>query len=356
MKSLVFSSYTNAYTIYKGTQSLGFNTATADSLATFPIPTKAGATKADWLFFTEEASLRRALLGELEGNFLPSQFPLHLLDNKWEFVNWLKEQRLVKVPKQWSLAEREQVAYPCLLKAKHSWVGLINLPRGWLCRSAKEIEDRLIYIKSQGFDSKHFFLQEWFGSTQCRVISVCGFHDSKKNYRNLVAVVERIFASEKVLSGSAAVETIDDEWLLTLNATAILNRLDFIGPYEMEFLVHGDNVLFLELNPRFWMQHAIFLKNGNGLIKRYLKLDREQDHLLNKINDVIWIDTVQLVFSIARFRIKFLMFAIKKLCKKNKQVIMWPGLPLSFYIFFRRIFLKYLRIILNKKNLNHTNF
>ena len=349
MKSLVFSSYTNAYTIYKGTESLGVDTATAGSLAIFPIPTKAGATKADWLFFTEETSLRLALLGELEGNFLPSQFPLHLLDDKWEFVNWLKEQRLAKGLKQWSLAEWEQVSYPCLLKAKHSWVGLIKLPRGWLCRSAKEIEDRLIYLKSQGLDSKHFFLQEWFSSTQCRVISVCGFHDSQKSHRNLVAVVERIFANAKVLSGSAAVETIDDEWLLTQNTEAILNRLDFIGPYEMEFLVQCDNVLFLEFNPRFWMQHAIFLKNGNGLIKRYLKLDNEQDHLHNKINNVIWIDTMHLVFSIVRFRIKFLLFIIKKFFKKKKQVIMWPGLLLSFYIFFRLIFLKYFSTFLIKK-------
>ena len=157
-------------------------------------------------------------------------------------------------------------------------------------------------LKREGLNPAYFFLQEWLGDLHCRVISVCGFHDSKNSRRNLVAVVERIASHTEGLSCSAAVQTIEDQWQLVDKTTAILNSLDFTGPYELEYLIVGERELVLELNPRFWMQHAIFLNNGNGLIKRYLNLDTERDREIHKINNVIWIDGLHLVLSIMRFQ------------------------------------------------------
>lgn len=330
MRSLVFSSFINAYAIYKGAEYLGACVSTTDDYASFPIPTQPGATKADWLFFTEEASLRRALNGELKGKYLPRQFPLNLLDDKWALVQWLDGvEGLTKGLQQWSLAELEQVTYPCLLKAKHSWAEGIKLPRGWICRSAEELEVHLADFKNQDFNREHFFLQEWLGDLQCRVISVCGFHDSRNSYRNLVAVVERIAAHTKGLSCSAAVQTIEDDWQLISKTSKILDALTFTGPYEMEYLVSDGRSLVLELNPRFWMQHAIFLKNGNGLIKRYLDLDNDHDHKQKLINNVIWIDGVHIIISVLLFKINFLLFVLAQFLKKNVQVIVWPSLPVA---------------------------
>lgn len=341
-KSLIFSSYTNAYAIYKGVQSLGVDAATTDSDATFPMPSQMAATKADWLFFTEEASLRRALTGELTGNYLPRQFPLHLLDDKWALVQWLDGMDgLAKGLRQWSLAERNQVTYPCLLKAKHSWAESVKLPRGWVCHSAQELEHRLISLKTEGLNPAHFFLQEWLGDFQCRVISVCGFHDSKNSSRNLVAVVERVAAHTDGLSCSAAVQTIDDQWQLISKTAAILNALDFTGPYEMECLVVGQRALVLELNPRFWMQHAIFLKVGNGLIKRYLGIDTEDDKKNADIKNVVWIDGLHFIMSIFRFRIDFLSFVMKKLIKKDQKIILWPSLLVAIRVTGRMVLKKY---------------
>ncbi len=85
MNALIFSSYTNAYAVYLGLKKLQFNVATTEDHPVFPIPSKVSSS-ADWLFFTEEASLRHALEGKLEGNYLPKKFPLDILDNKWAFV------------------------------------------------------------------------------------------------------------------------------------------------------------------------------------------------------------------------------------------------------------------------------
>ena len=342
MKALIFSSYTNAYAIYEGAKQLGVFAATTDSDPAFPIPLMTAAHRTDWLFFTEEASLRRALNGELEGNYLPSQFPLHLLDDKWAFVEWMNGvEGLAKGLRQWSLAERNQVTYPCLLKAKHSWAESVKLPRGWVCHSAQELEHRLISLKTEGLNPAHFFLQEWLGDFQCRVISVCGFHDSKNSSRNLVAVVERVAAHTDGLSCSAAVQTIDDQWQLISKTTAILNALDFTGPYEMEYLVVGQRALVLELNPRFWMQHAIFLKTGNGLIKRYLGIDNEDDKKNADIKNVVWIDGLHFIISICRFRIDFLLFVMKKLLEKDQKIILWPSLLVAIRVTGRMVLKKY---------------
>ena len=344
MKSLVFSSHLNAYTILEGVKSLDVTLFTSHKNPHFPIRKHIKGTKVDLLFFTEEASLRCALLGKLKGNFLPNQFPLYLLDNKWEFANWLKDERLAEVPKQWSLSDYNKVSYPCLLKAKHSWNGMTKLPRGWLCNSLEEIEERIDYLKSLKLNSNFFFLQEWIDGSLSNIISVCGFHDSKKNYRNLTTVVKKIKFNSDFLRGSAkAVETINDDWQLTEKTTSILNKLDFTGPFEMEFIVSKNKNFFLELNPRFWMQHAIFLKNGNGLIKRYLNLDNKQDHLNSKIDNIIWIDPMELISSIIKLKVNYLLFVIKTLFISQKQLIMFPSFPFALLISLK-IFLSKLKI------------
>ena len=147
--------------------------------------------------------------------------------------------------------------------------------------------------------------------------------------------MERIASHTKGLSCSAAVQTIVDEWLLIDSTTNILNKLDFIGPYEMEYLIVNGRALVLELNPRFWMQHAIFLKTGNGLIKRYLGQDTHKDHLISKINNVIWIDGLHLIFSIFQLRINFIAFIFRKLLKCNQEIIIWPNISMAFRIILR---------------------
>jgi hypothetical protein len=338
---LISSSYTNAYALYVGTKILGLNTTTIDSQPIFPIPQSNAATSSEWLFFTEEASLRLALLGRLHGNYLPIKFPLHLLDDKWAFAEWLdSEDGLVKGLQQWSLAERDKVNFPVLLKARHSWIERVKLPRGWICGCSKELETNLSVLIKEGNDPKHFFLQEWLGNKQCRVVSVCGFHDSQNTRRNLVAIVERTASHTKGLSCSAAVQSIDDEWLLIDSTAKILNKLDFTGPYEMEYLVVNGRTLVLELNPRFWMQHAIFLKNGNGLIKRYLGQDTNKDHLVSKISNVIWIDGLYLISSILHLRVYFTLFVVAQLFNRNQEIIIWPNISMAFRVIFRIAFKK----------------
>ena len=67
------------------------------------------------------------------------------------------------------------------------------------------------------------------------------------------------------------------------------------------------------------MQHSIFLIKGNGVIKRYLKMDTEQDRLQQTIADVIWIDGMHLVKTVASFQFKFLNLVLRKLISRDKH-------------------------------------
>lgn len=342
-----FSSYTNAYAIFVGARKLGVSVSTTDLQPTFPIPTAIRESSSeDWLLFTEEASLMKALKKEIAGKFWPKVFPTELLDDKWALAEWLKlHHGIVKGLKQWSLSEVDNLTYPCLLKAKHSWLGNVKLPRGWICNSQDDVKHHLGELCKYNNWQDIFFFQEWLGNMDCRVVSVCGFHDTGRPERNLTALVERIYAHNDGLSCSAAVQTIKDEWGVVGKTAAILNLLKFVGPYEMEYLLVKNQLKVLELNPRFWMQHAIFFYNQNGLIKRYLNMDLPPDYQLKLVENIIWIDTLHLVFSLMCLKFEFLYFVIRKYREQGFKIILWPSIPqgirVCISILWRKIYQRF---------------
>lgn len=348
--SLTFSSYTNAYALYLGSKKLGVHLYTTDTNKTFPIPYKDAVT-ADYLAFTEEASLKKALIGEFQGEFTPKNFPIHMLDDKWSLVEWLKnDPTLIQGIRQWGVEEYTNATFPCLLKAKHSWAGSTKLPRGWICRTEGELLKKLEEAKKFDNWKEIFFIQEWLGDVKCDVISVCGFHDYQNPNRNLTAVAKRIAAHNEGLSCSAAVETVEDSWELTESTIRILDALKFKGPYELEYLLAENEFRVLEINPRFWMQHAIFMKHNNGLIKRYYNLDTESDWQKNNIPHTIWIDTVHLFTSLAKFRFDFLKFVLGKIKENKAAVLLWPSIPVALKVVGKRVINKITNKIKTNQN------
>jgi hypothetical protein len=240
--------------------------------------------------------------------------------------------------------------FPCLLKSKRSWHGELKLPRGWVCQTRDEAEARLREIENFEDWKNIFFFQEWLGDQDCRVVSVCGFHDAKDSSRNLTAIVERIASHTSGLSCSSAVQTIRDEWNLQAKNSEILDALSFTGPYEMEYLIVGERAVVLELNPRFWMQHAIFVIRGNGLIKRYLGRETEEDKNNNQVDDVVWVDSIHLLISIARLNFSLLSLVIKKYFESGRYVLLWPSIPMAMYVVARMVYAKIRARFKNENN------
>jgi len=321
---LTFSDGGNAHALHHAGALEGIRVATTVEAPLLPLPTARDSDGAELLFFTEESSLRRALRGDLSGEFLPREFPIAMLDDKWAFATWLSsEAGLTGGLRQWSL-EVPEVPYPCLVKAKRSWSASRKMPRGWICRSPADRSEAIRTIDALKLDRSLFFTQEWLGDVDARLVSVCGFHDAKDERRRLVAVVERLEASTPGLSCTSVAATIEDSWGLRERAWAILDRLAFTGPYEIEFLVLADRVLTLELNPRFWLQHGLFIPHGNGLMRRYLGVDVEADWAMNEVDGVLWMDGLHLTRSILRGRLGVVASAIRHCRSTGHRVVVWP--------------------------------
>ncbi len=340
-KALTFTASLNAYAIYKGAKKLGVDVFTTSNEEAISIPRNSSTNAEQWLCFTEEASLRKALNGEIKGLFFPRQFPIDFLDNKWAFADWLAGQdSLCQGVKQWPLSEAGFADFPFLIKAKHSWHGDRKLPRGWLCRSREDVKYARGQIEELNFSEDWFFVQQWLESDDLSVISVCGFFDHNNAHRNIEALVKRIASYQSGLSCSAAVETMNDQGQLIEKTHAILQTLEFTGPYEMEYLVSASSTQVLELNPRFWMQHAIFLKNGNGLLKRYFELDNETDWQQRNMPATVWVDGVELLRSILVFKFDLAAITVRKFFLKDIKVIIWPNLLLASKIVLKKAITK----------------
>ena len=315
----------NAYDLVRACRPFGISVLTTDKRPISPIPVAWQIQSCSWLLFTEEKSLRAAIVNPLKHKFWPKQFDLNLLDDKYEFANWLSLQDLgISGLTQCSMAERRNLWYPYLVKAKHSWFGGRKMPRGWICRSEDDMHRALNCIQQQGLQQDLFFLQEWLGNSTVRVVSVCGYHDHGNARRNLTATVERVSAHTNGLSCSAVVHTIGDSWGFVPKTQRILDRLRYTGPYELEFLVTPDRQIVLELNPRFWMQHAIFAADGNGVLRRYFGLDTLRDHAQSTIRNTAWFDGVHLLVSTLTLRLTPLCLYMKWRRRTGLRVVVSP--------------------------------
>ena len=89
--------------------------------------------------------------------FQPQNVQSNLIDNKWEFVEWLKtNHELTQGVDHWSIQNFNESNYPYLLKAKHSWVETSKLPRGWICKSPEDLKSCLEKLHESGFNLNHF--------------------------------------------------------------------------------------------------------------------------------------------------------------------------------------------------------
>lgn len=289
-RAVTYSAWINAWTLRQACRALGVDLAVDVARRELPLPRAAAGAPADWAFFTDERSLATTLAAGGPSRFWPRQFPAALLDDKWAFAQWLAEDPAGPpgLP-QWPLDHPGPLPWPLLLKARHSWRGEQKLPRGWVCHDAAELQAALARLPPA--EHGWYFLQPWLGDAPMRLLSVAGFFDAQAPERALATVTERLETYGGGPSSSALLATIDDPLGLLAHTERVLRRLDYCGPYELEFLVTDQGLFVVELNPRFWMQHGLFLLAGNGLVKRYLGLDTAADHAVRVLPaGLLWAD------------------------------------------------------------------
>jgi hypothetical protein len=299
----VFSSYVNAWSLRAALTQLGrsLHVCAPDGLL------RGGARQpehGDTLFFTEEASLAEFLPKAALFHFLPRHLPEDVLDDKPGLTRLAVKLGLPVVTSlDLDVALRKNaVPFPFLLKSAGSWRNGRNLPRGWVCPDRAALDRALDEIAAAGFARSDFFAQEWLGETAPND-SVCGFFDARHPARNLMVVAKRRLNDRPSLACSAVVEVVGDPGGLTACAERLLREIDFTGPFELEFVRDAAGQFrLLELNPRFWLQHGMFLPFGNGVVRRYLELDQPAAPVEAIPPGTTWVNGVWLAQQIFRGR------------------------------------------------------
>lgn len=327
LRAVTFSSAINAWSLYLACKRLGIELCTIDQRPTLPIPVCLdidASSQGTRLFFTEEASLGRYLGQSGAKRFYPVRLPSEFLDDKRVFADWLVSFGEKPVP--YSPALDTPFPFPLLVKARHSWMKGVKLPRGWVCKDEKELTEAKSRITREGLDASWFFFQRWFGDQSVEVLSVCGFFDATKPQRNSLCVVTRVAGYEAGPSCSAVVAVVDDPAGLRGRTAIILNQLQYAGPFELEFLRVGDEYFVLELNPRFWMQHGLFVHAGNGLVKRYLDLDGPEDWAVKPPEKLLWIDGMWFLQRLVKLDVRFMRLIWRWIIEEGYQPVFFPSL------------------------------
>lgn len=334
MKYIVFSNYINAWSIKKGLEQLGkqLDVCYLERKNNVINHTIEEIPSNSTLFFTEENSLKK-YKDSSSHKFYPNNFPSKLLDDKYSFANFLLDINEIPIPCTDIYSTFE---YPFFLKAKHSWKSNVKLPRGFICESESDFEIFIKRIIDNNLNLDFFFKQKLLSSPLQNNISTSGYFDSDNNKRNIMIVTQKALGDDEKIATGVVVKTIPDPNNLIERTVYILNKLKYKGPFELEFFYEEKDQQYyvLELNPRFWMQHGLFVDfYDNAIIKRYLNEDTPRDWVENgkpKFKEIVWVDN---------------LFYLKSIFKKEQKVVrsirnlkgekkFYPSTIVSFKFFY----------------------
>ncbi|WP_035288384.1 hypothetical protein [Clostridium sp. KNHs214] len=297
MRYYVHSNHVNAWTLKKGLDKLGIQLeCLSDKKELLPIVDRKIEDN-DVLFFTEEGSLFKYYEHQ-KLEFLPKEIDKNLIDDKVYFAEYIN--RIGEKPIPFTKIEGKPQEYPIYLKAKSSWINGRKIPRGYILNSEEDYMLALEEIKKNDFDIENFFYQKLLKSPMENNYSTCGFFDYKNTKRNMIIITRKVMGdAEKIATGSI-IETVKDPENLLKRTHVILSDMKYQGPFELEFFYEEDDNEYyvLELNPRFWMQHGIFIEHyNNGLIKRYLNMDKEEEWYETETpyKHIVWMDGLRYV-------------------------------------------------------------
>lgn len=298
----VFSNYINAYAIKDGLSRLGLGLEVLTEEPGFFKSSARRPEKGDTLFFTSERELKQYFQQE-DFNYLPRHIDTALLDDKFAFAEFLSGIGEQPVP-YWPL-ESELPELPVYFKAKLSWMGNRRLPRGYVCHNANDYQEILQKISVEGLEPDLFFFQRLIHADYTDNISTSGFYNHTTPEQNVMVVTRKVLGDKGRFALGAIIETIPDPEKLIERTQIILNAMQFTGPFELEFLRDPatGHYYVLELNPRFWMQHSIFLDHFNNLLlKRYLNIDTPAVAVPLPYQHIIWLSTTHFLLALLSLR------------------------------------------------------
>jgi len=346
-RHIIFSNYINAYSIAKALKKIGFK----DIFLNKDIKTSYFCNfssvlpeKNDLLFFTTEYELINYLNKDYNLNFNISNH--NIIDNKYEFAKFLRSINELPVPDFKEIDE--VVKFPVLFKGKASIKNGIRVPRGFLINSKNEFKSLKLKVIDMGFEENDYFIQKYLINAT-KNISVVGYFNFENPSDNILLITEKVIMDNRPLEGSTGdvVVEINDPSSLIKRTNKIMDGLKYKGVFELEYIYDMDvkDFLVLELNPRFWMQHGIFERLDNILIKKYLEIPTLPVAKKNK--KLAWVNGLVLFNNFFSTKNNLIIFILKNCRKYNYHFA--PSLYLSLkysihnYLKYKPIFKIFLK-------------
>ena len=265
----ILGSYINAWSLQQGLQALGHKAQAVPRSQYNSI--NSTLSQAGVLFFTDEAGWTLATQRYISAHFLPKAYNPILVD-KLLFAEHLRTIGEIPVPYD-SLENAQKLSFPlpCVFKPRRSWQDTCKMPRGSTCFTEQEMTQAITHLQAQGATPEMLFVQRFLKDAEN--LSVSGFYDYACPERQFFITTRKVMGDGGALNTGVLVETVPPPPELGTRVRRILDTLNYQGPFEMEFLHDATAAKYyvLEINPRFWMQHGLFIKGyGNILIRAYL--------------------------------------------------------------------------------------
>lgn len=342
MNCFVFSNYINAWSINKALKKLNLGLEViSPNTGLLPKSIKK-PKKGDILFFTEESSMTK-YVGLPDYRYYPKKMYLPI-DDKLAFSKYLENMGEQPVPYLELFDGANVPQFPFYIKARYSWKGSTKMPRGYICNNLSDYKNTLKKINDT-YNLSDFFIQKLLLSPIENNISCSGFFDYLKPNRNIFIVSRKLLGDSEKMPTGCIVETISDPSDLLSRTYNILMNLQYRGPFELEFYFENNNYYVLEFNPRFWMQHGIFIDYyENSLIKRYLDLDIEDKSNFtndNTFKHIIWCDAIYLISNLLLLNLKKVRLFFKTILhtkKTDTNVIFYPDITTAIVYTIKSIF------------------
>lgn len=270
--------------------------------------------------------------------FTGSEENLGVILDRYAFCDFIHTRGLAAVPKTIPSNMDPWKIFPggFFVRVKKTWSGLKKLSRVKMVINQEQLQKiEGDYLRS-GLHREDWCYQEILSISSHHNVSISGWHDHQS---------QRYFATRKILqhppktgNGDVCELFLAPEGLLK-NTRAILEELNYKGPFELEFVFDQNSGTYkvIELNPRFWMQHGLIENATNHeLVKRYVgdNLNFETDE--KPITEICyWVNSIYAIY-----RVLCLDFRIFSYLKRNKSLFV-PSFSLALRWLFHYVVNKF---------------
>lgn len=253
--------------------------------------------------------------------------PAHLdtiLDRQL-FCHFLTSRGLAETPRTIPSSEDPWHAFGdrFLLRVRRSWRGLAKLPRARVVGSRDELAALERGLAAAGLDRQEWCYQQLLSVAPRHNVSVGGWHGPG---------VREYLTTRKVLqhpprTGNGDVcEVVPAMPELDRTTGELLDALAFEGPFELEFVLDASSGRYhvIELNPRFWMQHALVeAATGDGPVRRCLGLPPSAAPPAPAPPPRYWVNGIYALYRVVRGDGRVLPYLL------SRRTVCVPRLPLA---------------------------